>query len=193
MPDDQTHHIELAELFAQAGDDRNALVHFQRALIFAPDHPEALTGAGEAAFKLGQYPLARRYLNQVSNDVEATRHLKDVVALVVSRDPIAARLGVRERRRRLDVDIAYVQQRMAACIERQNGEPSPADQLALQAELQTFERSLRRSATLDQDTIESGVDLIDRVERDVVERCGPPNAVDQALLLIAREHGTDSR
>jgi hypothetical protein len=46
---------------------------------------------------------------------------------------------------------------------------------------------------LDQDTVESGVELIDRVERHVITRCGPPTAIDHALLLIARQHGTDPR
>jgi hypothetical protein len=37
------------------------------------------------------------------------------------------------------------------------------------------------------------MDLIARAERKISERCGPVMAMDQALLLIAREHGASSK
>ena len=46
---------------------------------------------------------------------------------------------------------------------------------------------------LEQDTVETGVDLIDRIEQQVVQRCGPPTPVDQALVLIGRQHRTEAR
>jgi hypothetical protein len=52
---------------------------------------------------------------------------------------------------------------------------------------------LKRRPQLDQDTVESGVDLIDRVERSAIENCGPSTALDRALLLIGRQHGAESR
>jgi hypothetical protein len=42
---------------------------------------------------------------------------------------------------------------------------------------------------LDQDAIEAGVDLIDRIETLVVQHCGPSTPVDRALTLVARGHG----
>jgi tetratricopeptide (TPR) repeat protein len=193
MPDDAPHHIELAELFTKAGDDRSALMHFQRALRVAPDNRDASAGAGQAAFHLAQYSLAQRYLHQVPSEIEDAQNAREIVDLVVSRDPTAARIGSRERRQRLDADVSYAQHRLADCVAERSAKPSPSDELALLNELQTFERRLRRPATLDQDTIESGIDLIDRVEHDVLERCGSPTPVDQALILIARQHAVDSR
>jgi hypothetical protein len=70
--------------------------------------------------------------------------------------------------------------------------PSPVVQSTLQTELHAFERRLPASAALDQDTIESGLDLIERVEQDVIASCGPATAVDHALLLIAKAHETGS-
>jgi hypothetical protein len=46
---------------------------------------------------------------------------------------------------------------------------------------------------LEQDTIESGVELIDRVEHAVVQYCPPPGLRDRALMLIGPHHGVDPR
>lgn len=193
MPDDAPHHIELAELFTQAADDRNALAQFDRALRVAPDNPDASAGAGKAAFRLAQYSRAQHYLHQVPGEIDDAQHIREIVDLVVSRDPTAARIGPRERRQRLDADVSYAQHRLADCVTREGSASSSADEPTLSNELQTFERRLRRAATLDQDTIESGIDLIERVQRNALDRCGSLTPLDQALLLIAREHGVDSR
>jgi tetratricopeptide (TPR) repeat protein len=193
LPDDAPHHMEVAELFTQAGDDRNALMHFERALRVAPDNRDASAGAGTAAFHLGLYSLAQRYLHEVPSEIEDAHDLREIVDLVVSRDPTAVRIGSRERRQRLEADLSYAEHRLADCVAQQGSASSPADEPTLVNELQTFERRLRRAPTLDQDTIEAGIDLIDRVEHHALERCGSPTPLDQALLLITREHGVDSR
>jgi hypothetical protein len=192
MPDDARDHLEVGRLFARANDDVRALTHFQRALRLEPDNGGALAGAGQAAFRLGQYSLARRYLQRAPNDAAGVRETRDVANLVVSADPMIARLGAAERRRRLEVNFQHARQRFSACSTERTESPSSTD-VAMQSDLQAFERRLKQPTKLDQDTIESGVDLIDRVERHVVERCGPPDALDRALLLIGREHGGDSR
>jgi tetratricopeptide (TPR) repeat protein len=191
MPDDVAHQIALAHLFDQAGDDRSALAHFERALRVAPQNPEALAGAGKAAFGLGEYTLARRYLREVPDGTAGVGDISQIVEQVVSRDPTAARLGARERRQRLDANLAFVQQRFAGCLS-QRGQPASAGEEALQKQLEAFTRGLQPAATLDQDTIESGLDLIDRVERDGLAACGPPGPVDRALLLIAARYRTAS-
>lgn len=188
VPDDVAHHLELARLFVEAGDSRNALAHFQQVLRLSPAHEDALAGAGEAAFQLGRYSLARTYLHETSTDSEAVRTTRDLVDLLLSRDPLAPRIGSRERRNRLTTNFAYTQQRFSSCVARR-GESDTQ----LQAELEAFGRELKRPSSLDQDRIEAGVDLIDRAERSALQRCGPPNTIDRALLLIARQHGADSR
>jgi hypothetical protein len=65
--------------------------------------------------------------------------------------------------------------------------------LSLQHEAQAFEDQLKPASLLEEDTIEAGLDVIDRIEKLVVQRCGPPTVLDQALVLIARQHGADAR
>jgi tetratricopeptide (TPR) repeat protein len=190
MPEDAGLRATIGELFARAGDDAHALDQFQRALRQSDDDPRALAGAGAAAFRLGQYALAGTYLRRVVDptaDVVATRALLE---LVLSRDPLAPRLSSATRRQRLVGDVAYVHQRIGACLERGD---HAADLVALDAETQGFEAELARLAALEQDTIEMGVDLIERAEQVLAARCGEPPPLDQALALIARRHGTESR
>lgn len=51
-----------------------------------------------------------------------------------------------------------------------------------------FESNLKNAATLEQDTIEIGVDLIDRIEQWTARGCGPATALDRALVLIGQQH-----
>ena len=189
LPDDTALRLEIAQLFARAGDDRHALEQFQRALHLAPNNSDALAGAGQAAFRLGDYVLAQTYLRGAPAEAEDVRHTREVVDLVLSNDPLANRLASTERRRRLGADFSYAQQRLGMCLEQRVGSQPTGDELALQSEAQTFEEQLKPPAILEQDTVESGVDLIDRIERLVVQGCGPPTALDQALVLIGHKHG----
>jgi hypothetical protein len=38
-----------------------------------------------------------------------------------------------------------------------------------------------------------GADLVDRIERLVLQRCGTPTTLDRALVLIGRQHGGEAR
>ena len=80
-----------------------------------------------------------------------------------------------------------------ACLAQQPVGSLTNDDLELQREAQAFENQLKPPTILEQDTVEAGVDLVDRIERHVVERCGPPTTLDQALVLIGRQHGADTR
>ena len=113
--------------------------------------------------------------------------------LILSNDPLANRLGSTERRRRLKANFSYAQQRWDTCLEQRSGGQSTSAELALQREARAFEDQLKPPGILEQDTVETGVDLIDRIEQQVVQRCGPPTALDRALALIGRQHGADAR
>jgi tetratricopeptide (TPR) repeat protein len=192
LPDDPAAHVEVGRLFATAGDHRRALDQFQRALRLAPESGAALAGAGQAMFQVGDYLLARTYLRRAPNDIDGVKETRELVDLVLSSDPLAARIGSYERRRRLIDNFSYANERLSSCIEQHPGEPPPADELAVRDEAQDFTIQLTPSI-LEQDTIESGVELIDRVEHAVVQYCPPPALRDRALMLIGPHHGVDPR
>jgi len=176
LPDRRDAHTVVGELFAQAGDDAQALAQFQRALRASPNDAAALAGAGKAAFRLRQYALARTYLRRAPG---AADDLLQTTQFVLADDPLAARIGAPERRRRLADDVEYARQRLADC----------AGSAALQDEARALADRLKGHAPIDQDVVENGVDLVARIGRSVVDTCPAPAPRDRALVLIGREHG----
>ena len=193
LPDEVPLRLEVAQLFTQTGDNRHALDQFQRALSLTPENGDALAGAGEAAFQLGDYVLAGRYLRRAPAEVGEVKNTRNIVDLVLFNDPLVNRLRSPERRRRLIANFSYAQQRLRACLDQRAGGQGTDDAHALQSEAQAFEDQVRPPAILEQDTIETGVDLIDRIEQLVIQWCGPPTALDQALSLIGRQHRAEAQ
>ena len=177
-------------MFAAANDDVHALDQFQRALRLEPDDRRAVAGAGGAAFRLGDYALARSYLRRLPAGAGETELTRELVDLVLSRDPLAVRIGSAERRRRLTTDVAYVYERLRSCVEKGAGNK---DLASLESEVKSFQAALTPRQAVDQDTVEAGVDLIDRVERGTVTVCGPATTLDQSLALIGRRHAAEAR
>jgi hypothetical protein len=180
--------VELATLFTQAGDDRHALDHLQRALLVDAGDSNLLAAAGLAAFRQGQYSLAQRYFHRLPDQTGVAENTPAVVDLILARDPMAARIGRHERQLRLEADLSYVQQRFTGCVAQHAGAAADA---ILQHDLQ--EVTSRRPRSVDQDSLESVLDLIARIESDVMTRCGPASTMDHALVLIARQHGISAK
>lgn len=188
MPNDAPSRREVGQLFARAGDHAHALDQFQRVLRQTPEDQAAIAGAGQAAFGLGNYALAQSYLHRLPTDAPDVRTTRELTDLVLSRDPLATRIGSAERRRRLVANFMYAKQRLEVCFE---SDKPGEDVVALQSEAHAFDGPLAKSGILEQDTIAAGVDLIERLEQEITRRCGPPAALDHALTLIGRKHGAD--
>lgn len=186
--DDAGHQTEIGELFAAAGDPRRALTHFQQALTHDPALPAALAGAGIAAFRLAEYPLARTYLHRSDETSGAVADTRQIVDFVLDGDPLAPRLGSTERRRRVDAITARARDRLSRCTTPQpdaSGDtPAP-----LRAALDALQPRLRPRQPIDQDTVEDVLDVSGRIEKYAAARCGPAAPIDRALLIVARRHG----
>jgi tetratricopeptide (TPR) repeat protein len=192
VPDNPTARVEIAQLFAQAGDNEHALQQFQVALRLDPDDTAALAGAGKSAFQSGKYALARGYLRRVPDDVGDVADARQIVEFVLTRDPLASRIGTVERRRRLVSNLTYARERMIACVSQARAGETNAD-AALVQDANDFADQIEGTAPLEQDTIEAGVDLVSRIAGRIAASCPPTNALDRALVLIGREHGGDAR
>jgi tetratricopeptide (TPR) repeat protein len=181
--------LELAELFDSAGDRTHALQQYERVLQLDAANGRALSGAGQAAFELGNFPLAVRYLARAPQSAPGVTTSLQIARLVLSEDPLGARLGAAERRRRLSRDLEYLEQRLTGCLAAA-APASPLSDRSLLDEVRAFSADIRAHAVLSQDTVESGVDLIDRGERYLKVQCGPAGPQDSALTLIAERHRT---
>lgn len=179
----------VGKMFFAAGDPRLALDRLVAALRLDPDNAAALAGAGEAAFAIGDYGRALRYLNAAPPDPRVDE-LRELARLVVEADPLAPRLRAGERRRRLGVALQHTLSRLDACVTRASVPADAAlDQLRTDArELQSALDHPRRREP--RDLVDDGVDLVYRAAREMEQRCAMPAApLDRALLLIGRRHG----
>jgi tetratricopeptide (TPR) repeat protein len=191
LPEEAAPHTETGELFARAGDDRHALDQFQRALRIAPDDASALAGAGQAAFALGDYVQARKYLAFAPGNAQGVAATREIVEEILLRDPLAGRMPNTQRERRLRANLAYLRGRLDACVAQRAGAEGAPELAGLRDAVNVFEADLAR--TRDRDAIESGVELSDTIASQVAQSCPPATAVDQALVLIGRRHGAAER
>lgn len=185
--------LEVAHLFSRAGDDTDAMTQFQRVLLTDPHNGAALAGAGQAAFHLGDYTSAGRYLRDAPPDAEGVRDTLTMVNLVTSNDPLAVRIGSAERRRRLIANVSYAQERLTSCLDRPTAPAAADTPQPLLEEARAYSGQIETARMLEQDTIETGVDLVDRMEREIGQRCGPQTPLDQALAVIGHRHSAEAR
>jgi tetratricopeptide (TPR) repeat protein len=191
IPDDAPSHVKVGSLLQRAGDSERALQQFEIALQHAPQDPEALSRAGEAAFETGDYRAASRYL-QRARDTERSQRLLPVVDLVLALDPLRPGLLLRERHRRVALAATLLAQRVARCRTAACPEGAGcAGAEALVKEIATIQTALRRAAR-EADTVEAGLgSLVDFANRAATV-CPPTDAdppVARALTLIAASHG----
>ncbi len=195
--DDPAQQARIGDLFVRAEDYEHALAAYRLSLKYDRHNSSALTGAGYAAFELGQYPVAEHYLQMAlsenPNDTQAEERLK-TAEMVVRMDPFRNQISSAERNRIVVEAFATAGERLSRCPVPKSatavsaGSPpvSPANLSDQWAALkpQVTERDLRRDPDLGQ----TAMDLVFRIERQTSTVCGTPSGADLALLLIAREH-----
>lgn len=190
IPDNPESRVEVARLFRAAGDAGRALAEYEQVLRVEPRRADALAGAGEAAFALGDYARALRYLLAAPDSEPKVKELRAVATLMQTRDPLTPRLTYIERRRRLQQDLEDASARLRACP----ADKAPSGRDALLAEADALTQTLTRARRDDvADALDTGVDLFARMERAAEGRCGPSSDVDRALLLIGMRHPLDQQ
>jgi predicted Zn-dependent protease len=189
LPDSADQHVEAAKLFLKANDARHALNDFSEAIRLDGHNAEALAGAGEAEFRLGDYQKARHYLEDATAQGETSTETDQFLSLarmVTSYDPLAPGLGAKERQRRLSANLEQATRRLDECrskVSSPNLESLKGDAESMQTQINST------TGFSDPEMISSGLGLVYRIEDAVDARCGPAAGADEALLLIVREHG----
>ncbi len=181
----------VGRMFMEAGDPRRALTEFENILTVDPDNVDARSAAGEAAFESGDYRRAVRYLDGGSKGGRLA-DMYAVARLVISVDPLARRLSVSERRKRLFIAMAEGRRRLDTCIAAVPEDRRDALE-ELRLEVAKFATEIMSAVGRDASTdAERGVRLVARLERTGEGVCEVPlSPVDRALVLIARAHGAD--
>ncbi len=188
-PDDAAELQLLADLFIRAGDYEHALTEYRLSLKKDPHNPKALAGEGYAAYELGQYPLAQRYLQEAlkrdPNDGGSAERLK-TTQMILRMDPFQRQISVAERNRLVMEAFATAGQRLEKCAvpSGDGGVASPKTDLSgrwSSLKPQITERGLQRNP----DLANQAMDLVFGIERQASASCGAPTGPDLALLLIS--------
>jgi tetratricopeptide (TPR) repeat protein len=193
LDDDPAMHARMGDLFLQAHDYEHALAEYRLSLKVDQHNSAALEGAGTAAFQLGRYDLAQRYLEAAvtanPGDLESSDRLK-TTELVLKMDPFQRQISVDQRHRIVVEAFAAAGERLNSCTAMGNStgtassaKPRLADEWA-QMKPQITAQGLRRNP----DLVETAMSLVFDIERQANAACGSSTGIDMALLLISKLH-----
>jgi tetratricopeptide (TPR) repeat protein len=193
LPKDSALHLRAAELLLRAQDPTRALAEFQAVLQKDRHNPAALFGAGQAAYQVGRYRTAQIYLQGAAaygND-HAIQLLQNAT-VILQADPF--RRGISDTERNVRIQVAFTQagRRLDSCLPPadtdQSAAPLPPELEPLKERWKKMERKVARmDQDGDSDFQDAVMDLVFQIEQETQSQCGPPQALDQALLVIAHD------
>jgi len=178
----------LGDLFVRTLDYERAFSAYRLSLKSDRHNPATLAGAGLAAFELGLYQVADKYLEAAikanPSDAASAERLK-TAELILKMNPFQRQLSTEQRNEIVVNDFAVAGERLNACSTASGGD-SQAALVERYSKLKPriTKTGLRRSP----DLAETAMDLVFDIERQTGAACGPPNEADQALSLIANLH-----
>jgi len=193
---------QAGDLFVRTQDYERALAAYRASLKADRRNPAALAGAGLAAFELGRYPMAERYLQAAAAASPADARSADLLKtteMVLQMDPFQRGISVAQRHQIVVRAFATAGERLKRCNARIGSVRTPAapgsslpgnSALANLADSwakmkpRISEAGLRR----DPDLVETAMELVFNIERQTSLTCGSPQGADLALLLIAKLH-----
>jgi len=187
-PQDAAGQTRLGTMLLEAGLYARALAAFRNALNEQPNLMSALEGAGEAAFRMGEYHAARLYLLPVVAQKPEDQHtveLLDLSELVLKLDPFLRGLSSRERARRALRDMQLGLARAQKCSPSPQAAPADKSLAALLQQAKSMAPSEKLLAR-DPDAVAQTMDLAFKLEKAAAP-CGPPGLEDKALILLAAQ------
>jgi tetratricopeptide (TPR) repeat protein len=198
LPPDPRLHLRIAELFFQIDDYENAFAQFRQVLPLDRGNVQAAAGAGEAAFNLGRYRTAVRYLETAvtaNHKDEVSRKNLNTANLILESNPFRRNVSLSERKRRVQNAFRSASARLNECMHGRGESTSSGATESSVEKLYTQETGLKLRlhgrALDDPDFRENVMDFVFEVEEQT-EHCGSPTGLDQALLLIGRNReGTE--
>jgi tetratricopeptide (TPR) repeat protein len=203
LPPDPGAHLQAAQLFEQAEDYAGAFAQYEEVLHLDPGNVTALAGAGQSAYRSGNYRSAERYLHSaaLANPGDAgSRQLLESADLIIRSNPFHSHISDAERNRRIIAAFSQAEDRLTSCarqtgVDLNVGDSPPASPLpGLQARwlLAKPQLDLLRSPA-ETDLPDAIMDVVFQIERDTAATCGNPQGLDLALLLISQKREAGSQ
>lgn len=193
VPEDASLQMEIGDLFMRVPDYDRALVLYRQALKLDRHNPDAMARIGRAAFELGEYHMAERYLQQslaARHDDAQSAQLLATSRAVQKLDPYTSWSSI-ERDRTVLSDFDIAGNRLNSCIAASNsGQASNPALQSLNTQWMDMKKRLNKnSLRVHPDWSDSAMDLVFNIERETSSSCGSPAGDDLLLLMIAKKHG----
>ena len=195
LPPDPAAHLQAAQLFSQAHDDAGALARYREVLRLDPANPQAFAGAGQAAFRSGNYVTAQHYLAEAvkANPQDAnSRQLLETTDLILRTNPFHSHISDAERNRRITAAFSQADKRLTECAQQKGVDLKDTAASSPLSALQFRWTSARPSLAHlrspgETDLPDALMDVVFQIERQTATICGPPQGLDLALLLISQK------
>ena len=192
LPQEANAHVQAGEMFLEAADAQHAVKNFQQAAKLDPRNASALRGAGEAFFKIGNYARARRYLESSMALDRKSTHAQQLLFLttaILSADPLAPKLNIQERQKRLAAGYEQALERLQNCLERHFNDSNTSTLQRIRNEATAMKANLSaQKIRHDPELLRSGLSLIYRMEKESSDACGEASGADEALLIIGSRY-----
>ena len=191
LPPNPQYLLRAADLFIQAQDYEHALGVYRKVLQLERMNARAAAGAAQAAFKLGRYRTAARYLEAAAKanpDDAQIAQMRQISSLILQEDPFGRDLSAEQRQRRIRIIFDEARERLDTCMtwtERLLSQSIEVDPLPpLKAQWVQMNRRLIRLGRMGESGLADQVmDLVLQIEQQT-DVCGSTTQ-DQVLLLLA--------
>jgi tetratricopeptide (TPR) repeat protein len=196
LPRNTVEHLQAAQLFMQAQDYAGAMAQYQYVLRIEPNNAPAMAGAGEAAYRAGDYSAAQLYLRNALNansGDDGVRQLLATTDLVMHADPFHTHISDAERNRRIAADFAEAESRLTKCAQKVGANLSPdtatpSPLVSLQQRWSSVKPDLGHlQSQAETDLPDTIMDVVFQIEQQTAATCGQPEGLDLALLLISEK------
>jgi len=195
LPPDPAAHLQAAQLFAQAQDYSGMLAQYEEVLRLDPENSAALAGAGQAAYRSGNYVTAHSYLQGAvtANPQDAdSRQLLATTDLILRVNPFHTHISDAERNRRIAAALSQAGERLTGCAEQKGIDLKPAPTASPLSDMQSrwIEAKIdlaRLRSPAETDLPDAIMDVVFQIEQQTAATCGQPQGLDLALLLISKK------
>jgi len=203
LPPAPAAHVQAAQLFAQAQDYAGELAQYEETLRYDPRNSAALAGAGQAAYRSGDYATANRYLREAVNanpqDADS-RQLLETTDLILRDNPFVTHISDAERNRRIAAAFAQAEKRLTDCAQQTGVDlkaptTSTLSPLVVLQSLWTEAKPdlARLRSPAETDLPDAIMDVVFQIEQQTEATCGKPQGLDLALLLISQKREAASQ
>jgi tetratricopeptide (TPR) repeat protein len=193
LPENPQMQSQVAGLFSQAGDERRALKLYRSAEQLDPDSLPAILGAGEAAFRIGDFNAAQAYFIHALRLDESNASAKKQLAVLQSLnllDPNEHGLSESEKIKRTLRMFEISGNRLQSCAGL-----TTDSSIASQTEQWKQRKSVANVHSLTQhpEEVDSLQEFSISTETLAQLKCGEPSVDDSAILAIARHREMEDR